>query len=243
MYKENPQFEPPADAKSKIWRYMTLERYKAILESRALYFCKAEKLRAEDPYEGSCLGWELLSEAPLEVAQRFVRQMQSSGPPIAVNCWHLSEFESMAMWRMYGDKMDVAPQSKGIAVQSTFDRLVRSLAECPCDVKIGKVNYFMPGKESFQSDGPVTVFVPYLHKHRGFEYERELRAVVWETGDMPRQPDGDILVPVDLEALIEAIYVSPRALPGVREDVDEATRASGLEAPVLQSELRTLPAY
>jgi hypothetical protein len=236
MYKENPQFEPPADAKSKIWRYMTLEKYRAMLESRSLYFCRGEKLRAEDPYEGSYLGWELLSRVPLETAQIFVQKMKSCGLPIAVNCWHLNEFESMAMWRLYGDKV-------GIAVQSTFDRLIESLAKCPCDVKIGKVKYFMPGKESFNSGDPFTIFVPYLHKHQGFEYEHELRAIVWETGGMPRRPDGDILVPVDLKTLIEAIYVSPRALSGVRKDAEEATKASGFDAPVLQSELMTLPLY
>jgi hypothetical protein len=236
MYKENPQFEPPADAKSKIWRYMKFQKFRAMAESDSLYFCTWKKLRTVDPYEGSCLGWELLSSVLPEVAQEFVRQMQSSGPPVTINCWHLSEFESMAMWRLYGDEV-------GIAVQSTFDRLIRSLAKCPCEVKIGKVKYFMPGKESFNSADPFTIFVPYLHKHRGFEYEHELRAIVWETGDMPRQPDGDIPVGVDLKTLIEAIYVSPRASSGVRKDVEEVMRTHGLDAPVLQSELMTLPPY
>jgi hypothetical protein len=130
----------------------------------------------------------------------------------------------------------------GITVQSTFNRLVRSLAKCPCDVKIGKVKYFMPGKESFNSGDPFTVFVPCLHKHRGFEYEQELRAIIWETGNMPRQPDGGVLAPVDLQVLIETVYVSPKATSGVKKEVEEVTRAHGLGASVLQSELLSLPA-
>lgn len=160
--------------------------------------------------------------------------MRLCGPPIAINCWHLSQFESMAMWRLYGDE---------VAVQTTFGRLVQSLAECPCDIKVGQVKYFMPAKEHFDPNDPFTVFVPYLHKHKGFEYEHELRAIIWDAGDMPREADGSVLAPVDLDTLMENVYVSPSSNPDLRNIVEEATRAQGVKTQVLQSELKRVPLY
>jgi hypothetical protein len=140
----------------------------------------------------------------------------------------------MAMWRLYGDE---------IAIQSTFDRLARSFRDCPCDVKIGCVKYFMPGKDTFNNVGPFTIFVPLLHKHQGFEYEQELRAIIWETGNMARKTDGSVLAPVDLNILIERVFISPPSKPEVKTDVEEFTKKHGITVGVQQSELTKVPLY
>jgi hypothetical protein len=236
MYKENPQFKPPDDENAPIWRYMTIERYKDMLSSSCLYFCEGNKLKQNDPYEGSYLSFELLKEVSKKDAVEFSSKMKSCGPPIRINCWHLNKFESVAMWKIYG-------KGKAVALQSTYRRLVKALKKCPCAVHVGEVLYIVPGKESFKTEGPGTVFVPWLHKHPGFAYERELRAVIWETEDMPVLDDGSVLAPVDLVALIEAVYVSPPTSSDVKEKVEETSKAYGVEAPVLQSELASMPSY
>jgi hypothetical protein len=160
--------------------------------------------------------------------------MKSCGPPIRINCWHLNEFESVAMWKIYG---------KEVALQSTYKRLVKALKKCPCAVRIGEVSYIVPGKESFKTKGPETVFVPWLNKHRGFAYEHELRAVIWETGEMPILNDGSVLAPVDLVSLIEAVFVSPMTSSNVKEKVEKTNKAYSVVAPVFQSELARIPSY
>jgi len=234
MYKENPQFKPPDNENAKIWRYMSFDRYKDMLSNSCLYFCEGNKLKQNDPYEGSYLSFELLKKVSEKDAVEFANKMKSCGPPIRINCWHLNEFESVAMWKIYG---------KAVAVQSTYKRLIKALKKCPCAVRIGKVLYIVPGKESFKTVGPETVFVPWLHKHRGFEYEREIRAVIWETGDMPVFSDGSVLAPVDLVALIEAVYVSPIISSDVKEKVKKTNKAYSIVAPVFQSELSCIPSY
>lgn len=236
MYKDNPQFKPPDDENAKIWRYMSFDRYKDMLSTSCLYFCEGNKLKQNDPYEGSYLSFELLKEISKEDAIEFSNKMKSCGSPISINCWHLNEFESVAMWKIYGE-------GKAVALQSTYGRLVKALKKCLCAVRIGEVFYIVPGKESFKTEGPETVFVPWLHKHRGFEYERELRAVIWETQDIPVLDDGSVLVPVDLVALIEAVYVSPTSSSDVTEKVKETNKAYGVEAPVSQSELARMPSH
>jgi hypothetical protein len=234
MYKENPQFKQPKNENAKIWRYMNFDKYKDMISSSCLYFCEGNNVKQNDPYEGSYLSFELLKEVSEDDAVEFANKMKSCGPRIRINCWHLNEFESVAMWKIYG---------KAVALQSTYRRLVKALKKCPCAIRIGEVSYIVPGKESFKTVGPETVFLPWLHKHRGFEYEREIRAVIWETGDMPVLDDGSVLAPVDLFALIEAVYVSPTASSDVKEKVEKTNKAYAVVAPVFQSELARIPSY
>jgi hypothetical protein len=48
MFEDHPAFECPG-GDTKIWRYMDLARFLSILESRSLYFSRADNLG--DPYE------------------------------------------------------------------------------------------------------------------------------------------------------------------------------------------------
>ena len=88
-------------------------------------------------------------------------------PRMYANCWHLNEHESAAMWNRYS--RDAAP----IAIQSTFKRLRYSLSN---DINIGLINYIDYEKESVPSSN---YFNYFLHKRKCFEYECELRALIW----------------------------------------------------------------
>jgi len=41
----------PLEANSILWRYLDLEKFKSLLETRALFYCRADKF--SDPFEGS----------------------------------------------------------------------------------------------------------------------------------------------------------------------------------------------
>jgi hypothetical protein len=234
MYEADDRFEMPEDEHAKIWRYMSIEKYADLLRSRTLYFCRGERLQEEDPYEGSYLSFELLKTIPQEKAMEFARKMKSCGPPITVNCWHLNAFESLAMWRLY---------ENAIAIQSTFARLVEAPANCPCDVRVGKVHYIVPGEDPFTSDR-MDIFTPWLHKHRGFEYEQELRAIIWDTPEgVERELDGSVRAPVDTGALVECVHVAPRAKPKVKEEVERINVACAVHIQVNQSEIEKPPLY
>lgn len=234
MYKEDHRFDTPKDENAKIWRYTDIDRYTDMLESCTLYFCRGERLQEEDPYEGSYLSFELLRTAVPEKAIEFARKMKSCGYPITVNCWHLNMFESLAMWRLYGSV---------VAIQSTVGRLIKALAKCPCDVRVGKVHYITPGEDPFRSNS-MDVFTPWLHKHRCFEYEQELRAIIWDAAEgVEREPDGSVRAPVDVGDLVECVYVAPRAEPHIRDDVERMNSTHGIEIPVQQSKLARAPLY
>lgn len=51
MFDENPYFEAPKDKDSKIWRYMSLEKFISLLSKKELYFCNSTCF--EDTHEGA----------------------------------------------------------------------------------------------------------------------------------------------------------------------------------------------
>ena len=235
MYKEHPIFEPPEE-KAKIWRYMDFAKLVWMLNHRCLYFTNVDKLKIEEPFEGSCQPSKLLKSVPEPVGKDFARKMGSCGPPLTVNCWHMNEGESAAMWKLY------AGENKGIAIQSTFSRMVKAFEKFPDSVHIGKIRYINYQNETFKDE--INIFEPILTKRKSFEHEKELRAVIWETSkETPRTDDGSVLADVNLKELIENIYISPFSSDWYRDNVQVIDEKFGLKLPVLQSELDKKPVY
>ena len=50
---------------------------------------------------------------------------------MAINCWHMNDFESEAMWKLY------LKSNEGIAIQSTYQRLIDSLSNTDLSIHIG----------------------------------------------------------------------------------------------------------
>ena len=51
MYNEHPIFEKPDNENAKIWRYLDFTKFVSMLEKKALFFVRADKLG--DQFEGS----------------------------------------------------------------------------------------------------------------------------------------------------------------------------------------------
>ena len=236
MYQKHADFDRPESNEAKIWRYMDLAKLVWMLNHRCLYFTNVDKLKIEDPFEGSCQPSELLKSIPKPVAINFVEKMNFCGPPLTVNCWHLNDYESAAMWKLYAD------ENKGIAIQSTFSRMVKAFEEFPNSVHIGKIRYIDYQNEKFK--GEINIFEPILTKRKSFEHERELRAVIWETSEqIPMTDDGSVLANVNLKELIENIYISPFSPEWYRDNVQVIVEKFDFKVPVLQSELDKKPIY
>jgi hypothetical protein len=230
-------FEEPDDA-TVIWRYMSFAKFASLLATRALYFARLDKF--EDRFEGHLtkptfeLMAETLRDLYLEKRQRTI-----------VNCWCISQHESVALWRTF------IRSGEGIAIRSTFARLRDSfeprgiLAEAK--VMIGKVQYVDFETHDFCNSERIAfnTFLPMLHKRRFFEFEHELRAVI--------SPDGPIWdqvirntpgwrVPVDLDKLIVAIHVAPDSQPWFRETIASCAQAFSLDpGKVVQSSIDEPP--
>lgn len=144
---------------------------------------------------------------------------------IYLNSWHISEHESAAMWKSY------LKSDEGIAIQSTLGRLNKSLKETKETIFVGKIKYIDYEKESIPEGNQ---YYPFLYKRKSFEHEKELRLFLKtpshvisgdeilvcpdeglnkdvEWFDENNNLRTGIYVSINLDILIESIYISPTA--------------------------------
>lgn len=220
MHEQHSVVEPPTNHDIPIWRYMDLAKFVSMLEEQALHFARADLMW--DDFEGSLSGpsldfeREMLSDMPgknwADWRDQMTRAHQAIRRHTYLSCWHMNEHESVAMWNMYRNS-----ESNGIAIRSSYRRFSECLNASERErIYIGAVTYIDYKTDEIPWNNG---FYPYAHKRKSFEFERELRALFqeeWTTGGEeggpPAQllPDGPpvIPVPVDLNCLIEEVFVS-----------------------------------
>jgi len=221
-------FREPTDPGILIWRYMDFPKFVALLDAHCLFFARADLLG--DPFEGSLSGPSIRARLRFfdeEIAPRGTMSRDEWLKTFSheamrrwtyINCWHMNEHQSAAMWNVYGRT------GAGIAVQSTFARLRSCL---PGDVMVGEVTYLDYERDLIPMDN---LLWPFVVKRKSFEHERELRAVRWtppadDRMDLARpNPSAGVLVPVDLNSLVERVYVAPQCPDWMRSAVNSVIR-------------------
>lgn len=250
-YQEHEAFQKPDDENSKIWRYLDFTKFVSLLDRKALFFARADLLG--DPFEGSYSKANLALRptvykdkipetilANLSIVSREIRKFT------IINSWNMSEFESAAMWKLY------VASNEGVAIQSTFKRLAKcfdSYTENP--VFIGMVKYIDYEREWLPEGNS---FYPFMHKRKSFEHEHELRAIIQR---IPTKKNGESLmmdlaqeifktgayVAVNLDALVERIFVSPASPTWFSDLVKSIVTKYNLSKEVVHSSLDSSPVF
>ena len=254
--KNHPIFREPNDPNVKIWRYMDFTKFVSLLECRSLYFARADLF--EDTFEGSLsratFTWrggiyEGLSVDPEEM-EKFSKAREELRKQIFVNCWHMNARESAAMWKLY------ARSNEAVAIQSTYQLLHSCL---PANTYVGEVQYIDYETDYLAEDH---LFGPYMHKRISFEHERELRAMIYIRSDNPNDylrnhiavkdvearvgdPIGDVgrAVSVNLNELIERVYVAPTSPAWFNDLVLKIMNKYELDKPLINSALDAKPMF
>lgn len=258
----HPIFKAPDDNNICIWRYMDFTKYVSLLEQKSLFFARADIL--DDPYEGA------ISEAnvrmrPLIYRDRITANAFKTLSKIHysarrwtyINCWHMNNGESAAMWKLY------ARSNESIAIKTTYQILFDYLPE---GVFVGVVHYVDYENDRIPEG---TDLFNYVHKRKSFEHEKELRALIQElpignkvyrlgrdtpdsapnnTKDEPinynrTNPDNGRLITVDLGGLINEIRVSPTSSDWYFNLVKSITMKYGLNVSVKRSSLDKEPIF
>jgi hypothetical protein len=179
--------------------------------------------------------------------ERLARDLlRLSNRALYVNCWHMNDDESAAMWTVYlGGR-------EGIALQTTVGELRAELDRGSGDtpVYVGAVTYLDYARQSWGAYRP---FNAVMHKRRSFAHEQELRAVVvrptWsELADYGEHPDRlprttGVGIPVNLDRLIRRVVVSPRAPEWYVSLVASMLHRFGCDRTPVQSDLYTTPLF
>jgi hypothetical protein len=243
MHQEHPDFKPPTDSDAQLWRYVDLARFLSMLTTRTLFLARADLLG--DPFEGTISKATIDSyNDPRQITslagfQGTLRELRTSfRRNVAVSCWHMAACESVAMWNVY------APKGNGIAIRTSYSRLVQSLAAWPTPIFIGCVNYLDYGTARIEG---TSLLAPFIHKRREYDAERELRVIVSElpttqqngvavidyAGSMP----PGIPAPVDLALLVEAIVLAPGTPVWQADSLRDVVSATDQSFPIEQSVL------
>lgn len=277
--RRNPFYLEPATREQRIWRYLSFAKFVSLLESRALFFSSAAIL--PDAFEGSAskanirqrplLVEELVAAlASHDVGRTINREELSRGFTSSlaalsaqllwerswtfINCWHMSDVESDAMWRLY------TSTPEGLAIQSTYARLdacMRPKRVPPmAEPIVATVRYIDYDEDIIQQNVHLS---HYFYKRQAYSHEKEIRAVFQDLPlipilddqqrhiashfDVRQSPPPGKLVPVDLDLLVEAIHVAPSAPVWIHELTRAVMLRYGLNKPLYSSALEQRPVY
>jgi hypothetical protein len=230
---------------------MSLAKYLSLLEKKCLFFARADTL--EDKFEGSyTLGNMKLRKTfakeislPEDKLTKFYRILPKA---VFISSWHLNDVESAALWNLYTN-------GHGIAILSTVDRFKKALSPAEEEIHIGKIKYVKYHKGDYYINVS-NVFNPFLHKRKSYAHEKELRAIAakipealnfWD--ENPKYafkktglPKG-LEVKINVNSLIEKVYVPPRSEEWFRKLAISITRKYGLKKEIKRSDLEKDPLY
>jgi hypothetical protein len=206
MYVAHPFLRQPADD-AKLWRYVTPTVFLAMLLRRSLHFAPLDSF--EDPFEG------VPPRAVLDAARARHQPTAEDAPPVlarwremiercratvCASCWHLGDEESEAMWKLYGRYED------GLATVSTLASIRNALRDH--EVTGGLVDY--SGRDIEPGTREQDLLRWATTKRPSYRHENEFRLLAQRR---PGERVGDVSLPVDPEALVEEVVLSPRMEP------------------------------
>ena len=178
-----------------------------------------------------------------------------------INSWHINNQESAAMWDLYSSR------NTGIAIQSTYRRLSECFNENADEsIFLGQVKY-IDYRTDYDISGTINLFDPILRKRNSFSHELELRAIsslMMETDleailnndrqlhpplekkerhvDPKRKTDIGIYIDVDLEKLIDKIFIYPCEQQWTFDLVESVAKRYNIGSKeIIQSDLYSVP--
>ncbi len=229
MYTSNNNIKLPENPDTVVWKYLDLSKFLDILLSGKMFMSRSDKF--EDQYEGTFS--EPTFEEIKKISQnnpKFLDYYKSHRENVVVSSWHANESESFAMWQIF------TKNNEGLAIQSTIGRLKEALQkERHFEQYIGEVNYIDYKKEYIPFDD---AFFPFLFKRKSFQYEKEIRVISDVTSHNFSINDG-LKIHVDINTLIEKIYIHPKSENWYKKLVIELVERLGFDFEIEKSDLES----
>jgi hypothetical protein len=240
---EHPAFPQPANLDAKIWRYMDFNKFVSLAETRRLYMRRAD-LFLGDEFEGTTPAgeiayWRQLAENAATPKERatiehnraeLAEYAEHFRANYFVSCWNMAEAENVAMWERYTsgpESVSVIARYSGLKGQ--LDRAI---------MNFGMVRYIDYETTSLPS---MNMLHRISHKRHFFRDESEVRAVMCAIS--PEEIFKEFIAPymmadgcgwappLNVQTLIEAVVLHPRATPAFAQNASEFCAAHGLPAP------------
>ncbi len=205
------------DANSKVWRYMNLPKFLFLINYSQLFFCRVDKL--SDQLEGTLpfhnrrnIQDYVASYHPIitkkfasDYAEKEELNILNFKKYTLVNCWSKNEDESFALWKLYLDG-----HKFGIVIQTIYKKLKESIDSNANDILFGDVIY--DDLVNLVKQSTIN-----FRKNKFYRFENEVRAVIFDQYILGKSKEKlplyevGVNIKVDLNNLIEKIYISPLA--------------------------------
>jgi hypothetical protein len=231
------QFPDPNAAPA--WRYMEDWKFRSLLEQRALFFCRLDRM--EDQFEGAWTriaaaqfaqwfrdvsyaidpvhGRLLIGEHPELLERPGVAEfLNDVAGQARTKLAKLRQEIALSCWHVQHCEtkamwdLYIPRDAKGVAIRSSYDRLRRAISS-PLIVYMGFVAYvdWVNTRIPFGNG-----FWRVVYKHMAFWAEQELRLA---TANFDGWGDG-VLIDVDLETLIDFVVVKPESGDEYRAEIE-----------------------
>lgn len=233
MYEKNDNMYFVADD-VLLWKYMSFSKFVNLLSGN-LYFNRIDSF--EDVFEGHFpdrikKGLENSQYRNISVVEPLAQHI------LYVSCFHASDCETAFMWHQYSNQ-------DGLAIQTTGKRLKEAFKITEENIYLSKVKYLDYATEFFEVNG---LFSLAIHKRKSFEFEKEVRCICMKMPEGLKEkqspldietPTG-IKIPINLDVLIDKIYLSPYAPSYLEENVKMIMDKWELHKDVINSDLYTI---
>jgi hypothetical protein len=243
----------PENQDAVIWRFMKWEKFRDLMTTGELYFCRAD-LFTNDLREGlppeeylPAFGLHPLDVLDRQQLSHHIGSDAQFREGFYVSCWHLFRDETCNMWKQYGED--------GVAICSHYRLLKTALNAMDDRAYLGLVRY---GAQHVPSWDRANLFRYITTKRMEYAAEREARAFLWISDPLAginRHIDSDNriyplpLTPppdrvskgerrkIDLQALVTEIVVTPWASSITIDEINVLVKNNGYTVPVRPSEL------
>ena len=233
MYEKNDNMYFVADD-VLLWKYVSYSEFVNLLPGN-LYFNRIDSF--EDVFEGHFpdrikKGLENSQYRNILVVEPLAQHI------LYVSCFHASDCETAFMWHQYSNQ-------DGLAIQTTGKRLKEAFKITEENIYLSKVKYLDYATEFFEVNG---LFSLAIHKRKSFEFEKEVRCICMKMPEGLKEkqspldietPTG-IKIPINLDVLIDKIYLSPYAPSYLEENVKMIMDKWELHKDVINSDLYTI---
>lgn len=228
MYVSNEDIKLP-HPDTIVWKYLDLSKFLDMLLRRQLFMSRSDKF--EDQYEGTFS--EPTYEELMKISgdnSEFLDKYKQHRKNVVISSWHINEYESYAMWQIF------TKNNEGLAIQSTIGRMQAALApENEYEQHIGEVEYIDYKKDKIPFDNN---FFPFLFKRKSFQYEREVRIIADLTKHNLQIHEG-VKTGVDINKLIEKIYIHPKSQNWYKNLVIQLMQQLGFDFRIEKSDLES----
>jgi hypothetical protein len=226
---------------SLLWRYMSLDKFINMISTRQLFFSRLDnfpdQLEGTMPIKNKAIIADDIKELPshseaIQFSERKEIIVNSYRGFTLANCWSKNDAESFALWKIYLDGA-----KHGVAIQTSYDKLKKSVSSQTNDILFGEVEYVNELDSIQQQTISLRKIPPYI-------FENEVRAVIFNqfTKEGPRKGfpkyKYGLSVHVDIENLIEKIYMPPLSPKWYEETVFNLIQKYGYNFLLVPSEIK-----